>query len=50
MRFIAYNIVPILLVGLAGLLIYLNKEGWGWCVFAAVCTAVYPTSKCECDE
>lgn len=47
MRFIAYNFVSICLIGLAAYLIYLNRDGWGWVVFAAILVAVMPSSKKE---
>lgn len=42
MRFIAYNVVAILLIALAAYLIYLNRGGWGWCIFAALLVTVFP--------
>lgn len=32
------NIIPILLILLGGFLAYLDRDGWGWCVFAALLT------------
>lgn len=32
------NAVAILFVLLAGFIIYLGRDGWGWCMFCAVLT------------
>jgi len=40
MKWIAYNIVALAFIVLAGLLIYLNRDGWGWCIFCALLCAV----------
>lgn len=45
MKFIAYNFVSICLIGLAAYLIYLNRTGWGWVVFAAILVAVHRAKK-----
>jgi hypothetical protein len=45
MRFIGYNIVPICLLAIAALLIWKEMGGWGWCVFGAIISAVYPTTE-----
>lgn len=45
MKFVWYNLIPILLIILAGYLIYLNRDGWGWCVFGAICCTVYPSGQ-----
>ena len=45
MKYLAYNIIPLCLIGLATYLIYLNRSGWGWLIFAAILLAVYPKSK-----
>lgn len=50
MNFIGYNIIPILLLFLAAFLIYLNKDGWGWCIFGAIICCVTPSSKKEESE
>ena len=42
MKWIAYNAVPICLIGLAAYLIYLDRGGWGWVIIAAVLTSVAP--------
>ena len=49
MKFVSYNVVPLCLIALAAFLIFLNKDGWGWCIAAAFLLAVYPSSK-EKDE
>jgi hypothetical protein len=43
MKLLLINIVPILLVLLAGYMVYVNKPYYGWVIFAAVVTVVYPT-------
>jgi hypothetical protein len=48
MKWIYYNIVAVCLVALAAYLIYQDKEGWGWVVFAALCVTVTP--KTDDDE
>lgn len=48
MRFIGYNIIPILLIGLAWLLILMNKDGYGWCIASVVLTTVIPS--CNCND
>ena len=47
MNFIGYNIISICLIALAAFLIYLGKDGWGWCIFGAIILAVSPSSKSE---
>ena len=47
MNFIGYNIIPIFLIILAAFLIYLDKDGWGWCIFGAIVLSVTPSSKSE---
>lgn len=42
MRFIAYNIVAIMLVLLTGFMIYNDKPSWGWVLFAALLVTVFP--------
>lgn len=44
LKIIALNVVPILLIGLAALLICKNIDGWGWVIVAALCCTVYPKS------
>lgn len=44
MRIIAYNIVALALIGLASLLVIMNKDGWGWCVIAAVIVTAVPVA------
>lgn len=44
MKFIGYNFVPILLVLLAGYMIYADKSNWGWVIFAAMIMAVVPST------
>ena len=36
MRYIAYNIVAVCFLILAGFLAYWDRDGWGWVVFAAL--------------
>lgn len=43
--FLTSNALALALVGLAAYLIYLNRPGWGWVVFAALCTQVVPAVK-----
>jgi hypothetical protein len=43
MKYIAYNFVAVCLLVLAALLAYWNKDGWGWCIVAAIICAVFPT-------
>ena len=50
MKFIGYNIVPICLLALAAFLIYLDRDGWGWCIFGAIILSVYPASKSSDNE
>ena len=45
MKFVWYNLIPILLIILSVYLIYLNRDGWGWCVFGAIVCTVYPSGK-----
>ena len=45
MRFIGYNFVSILLIILAGYMVYADKPNWGWVIFAALLVAVMPASK-----
>lgn len=45
MRFIGYNIIPILLVLLSGYMIYADKSNWGWLIGAALIFAVFPSSE-----
>lgn len=47
MKFIGYNIVPICLLALAAMFIHMKSDGWGWCVFGAIITCVYPTGKSD---
>jgi hypothetical protein len=47
MKWISFNFVSICLLGLAAYLIYLNRSGWGWVVFAALLLAVVPVSKSD---
>ena len=42
MRFIGYNIVPICFLALAAFLVWMQVEGWRWCIFGAIMTAVSP--------
>jgi hypothetical protein len=43
MKLIWVNLVSILLIFLAGFMIYLDRTGWGWCIFGAIicCTSSY---------
>ena len=50
MKGIGYNIVSICLLAIAAYLIYLDREGWGWCVFAALLVSVSPTGSDEDEE
>jgi uncharacterized BrkB/YihY/UPF0761 family membrane protein len=51
MKFIAYNALPICFLLLAGFIFYLGKtEGWGWCIFGAVVTAVIPHVKASDED
>ena len=36
MKWIAFNIISLAFIILAGWIIYLNREGWGWCIFGAI--------------
>lgn len=45
MRFIGYNFVSILLVLLAGYMIYADKPNWGWVIFAAMMFTVTPSNE-----
>lgn len=44
MKIIAYNIIPMCLIGLAAYLVYMERGGWGWVILAAVILAVVPTT------
>lgn len=50
MRFIGYNFVPILLILLAGYMVHLNRDGWYWCIIAALILAVFPSGADEKKE
>lgn len=39
------NALPLALTALAAWIIYLDRDGWGWCVVAALFCAVVPTEK-----
>lgn len=43
MKFIQYNIVSVLLVLIAGYMIYADKPNWGWVIFAALIAHVAPS-------
>jgi len=45
MRWIFYNFFPICLIALAGFMIYMDKAGYGWVIFGAICSSVMPESK-----
>ena len=47
MKFIGYNFVSILLIILAGYMVYADKPNWGWVIFAALLVAVMPASKSD---
>lgn len=38
MKYVNNNIVSICFLVLAGFLAYLNKDGFGWCIFGALIT------------
>jgi len=42
MKFIGYNIISILLIALAGYMVYADKPKWGWLIFAALLVTVIP--------
>jgi hypothetical protein len=44
MKWIAYNVVPILLICLAGAMIFTNKHDWGWVLFAGLLFAIFPST------
>lgn len=50
LQILMYNLVAIGLLILAGLIIWLDRDGWGWCVFGAIITSVVPRSKDDDDE
>jgi hypothetical protein len=50
MKFVWLNFIPILLIALAAYLIYLNRDGWGWCVFGAVLCVLYPPDTVSNDN
>jgi len=45
MNWIFYNIVPILLIGLAAAMIFTDKPHWGWVLVAGLLFAVSPSSE-----
>lgn len=47
---IKYNIIPILLIMLAGYMVYADKPYYGWVIVAALLTTVVPTSKKSNDD
>jgi len=38
-RIIGFIIVPVCFIALAAYLIYLNRDGWGWCLLLALFTS-----------
>lgn len=45
-----YNMVPILLVLLAGFMVYDNRPNYGWVIVAALLITVVPSSHNTDDE
>jgi hypothetical protein len=41
---LAVNILPIILALLACYMVYADKDGWGWVLFAAILITAYPKS------
>lgn len=49
MKFIFYNALPICFLGLAAVIIICDREGWGWCVLAALLSGVtFSTNSDDC--
>ena len=36
MKYLILNIVSILFLLLAGFIVWLDRDGWGWCIFGAI--------------
>lgn len=45
MKYIGYNIIPIILLIIYGYTIYSDKPNYEWLIIAAVIFAVYPISE-----
>ncbi len=45
MKFIGYNFISVLLIILAGYMVYTDKSNWGWVIFAALLCASVPKYK-----
>ena len=51
MKYIALNIVPILLCLIAGYMIHFDKPYYGWVIFAAMITyGTHYQCECQCGE
>ena len=50
MKILFAQIVALGFIALAAYLIYLNRDGWGWCVFCAVLTCVSNFNETKKDK
>jgi len=48
--FVFANTLPIICVISASVLMWYNKDGWGWLVFIAIITACVPRTKDDNEE
>lgn len=50
MKHLIVNIVPVFFILLAAYILYLGRDGWGWCLFCAVLTVTSITTTYKVDD